>query len=350
MIKISSFPRVWIYALALTFYNRYMTKFGYTLFCESNDPKDLVRQAVLAEEAGFDFLVISDHFHPWLPEHHHSGFAWSILGAVAQATSKIKLATMVTRPIVRYHPALIAQAAATVAVLSEGRFTLGLGAGERLNEHVVGKGWPPVHVRHQMLREAIEIIRLLWQGDYVSYQGKHFTLEDAKLFDLPKQPIDMFVAAGGPNAARLAGEMSAGLCATEPKAALIDDFAAAGGDKAATWSQIVLSWATTEKQGLQLAHDQFRFGATGWKVQAELPNPVNFAAATKTVRPEDLAGSIPAGADPTRHQAGIGQYQIAGFEHIAVAYPGPDKEGFMQFWQHELAPILRPLGKTRTKV
>src|SRR3954452_7444852 len=172
-----------------------MAAFGYTLYCEGNDPLSLVRQAVAAEEAGFDFLVISDHFHPWLPEQRHSGFAWSILGAVAQATSAIKLATMVTCPIIRYHPAIIAQAAATVAVLSDGRFTLGLGAGERLNEHVVGKGWPPVDVRHEMLREAVDIIRLLWQGGYQSFRGEHFQLEDARIFDLPDDPIEIAMAA-----------------------------------------------------------------------------------------------------------------------------------------------------------
>ena len=209
-------------------------QFGYTLYCEGNEPRDLVRQAVLAEKAGFDFLVISDHYHPWLTNQSHAGFAWSILGAVAQATSRIKLATMVTCPIMRYHPAIVAQAAATVGVLSEGRFTLGLGAGERLNEHVVGQGWPSASVRQNMLRDAIAIIQRLWQGGYQSYEGKYFQLDDARVFDLPKKPIELFVAAGGETAARLAAETGGGVCMTEPDSAIIKAYTDNGGDAANT--------------------------------------------------------------------------------------------------------------------
>src|SRR3954454_19135698 len=162
-----------------------MTRYGYTLWSEGHDPRELVRQAVVAEEAGFDFLVMSDHYHPWLPGQSHSGFAWSMLGAVAQATESIDLATMVSCPIIRYHPAIIAQGAATIGVLSEGRFTLGVGAGERLNEHVVGAGFPAADIRQEMLAEAIEIFRLLWSGGYQSFRGRYFTVEDAQVFDLP---------------------------------------------------------------------------------------------------------------------------------------------------------------------
>jgi G6PDH family F420-dependent oxidoreductase len=186
-------------------------QFGYTLYCEGNPPKDLVRQAVAAEEAGFDFLVISDHYHPWLTSQEHSAFAWSVLGAVAQATERIELATIVTCPIIRYHPAVVAQIAATVAILSDERFTLGLGAGERLNEHVVGRGWPPVVVRHEMVREVIGVIEELWKGGCVSHRGEHFVVEDARVFDLPERPIQTYVAAGGRRAARLAAEVAGGV-------------------------------------------------------------------------------------------------------------------------------------------
>lgn len=316
------------------------TKFGYTLFCEGFDPRDLVRQAVLAEEAGFDFLVISDHFHPWLPEQSHSAFAWSVLGAVAQATSKIKLATMVTCPIVRYHPAVVAQMAATVGVLSEGRFILGLGTGERLNEHVVGKGWYAAKTRQAMLREATEIIQGLWRGNYFSYSGQYYSVEDAKIFDLPEQPMQMYLAAGGPRAARLAAETTDGLCITEPSSELVKMYQQAGGSMDSVWGQIVLSWDTDRQKGLQTAYDQFRFAATGWPVQAELPNPANFAAATKAAKPEDLAESIPAGPDVKTHAAGIKKYLDAGVRQLAVAYPGTDTKGFLHFWQHELKPAL----------
>ena len=173
-----------------------MTKYGFTLYCEGFAPNDLIEQAVKAEEAGFDFLVISDHYHPWLTSQSHAGFAWGILGAITQATKKIQLATMVTCPIMRYHPAIVAQMAATTAVLSGGRFTLGLGAGERLNEHIVGQGWPGATVRRKMFKEAVEIIQGLWKGGYFSYDGEYYKAEDARVFDLPAEPINMYMAAG----------------------------------------------------------------------------------------------------------------------------------------------------------
>jgi G6PDH family F420-dependent oxidoreductase len=192
-------------------------KIGYKLFAEAFSPQDLVTQAVRAEQAGFDFVEISDHYHPWLDSHEHSGFAWSILGAIAARTERIELATGVTCPFLRYHPAIVAQAAATTALLCDGRFTLGVGAGERLNEHVVGRGWPAVGVRHELLREALEIIRLLWSGGYHSYQGKHLTLEDARVFDLPATPPRIAVAIGGPAAAEVAADLGDAIFATEPR-------------------------------------------------------------------------------------------------------------------------------------
>ena len=316
-----------------------MTRYGYTLWCEGNGPRDLVEQAVAAEQAGFDFLVISDHIHPWLPEQHHSPFAWTVLGAVAHATEKIELATMVTCPIIRYHPVIVAQMAATVGVLSEGRFTLGLGAGERLNEHVVGKGWPPADVRHEMLEEALPVLQKLWAGGYVSHRGRYFTVEDARIFDLPEQPVPTYLAAGGPQAAKLAARSAGGICITEPDDAVIAAYRSAGGD-GPVWGQVVLSWAGSEQDGLAKAHEQFRFAHGGWKVQAELPNPVNFDAATQAVTPDDLAGAIPAGPDPQAHLEGIQGFTGAGVTELAVAYPGEDWRGFMEFWKGELAPLL----------
>jgi len=317
-----------------------VTEFGYTLFCEGNEPSSLVQQAVDAEAAGFDFLVISDHYHPWLGEQRHSGFAWTILGAVAQATESIRLATMVTCPIVRYHPAIVAQMAATTAILSDQRFTLGLGAGERLNEHIVGRGWPPADVRHEMLGEAIEVIRRLWGGGYVSHRGPHFTVEDARVFDLPERPIEIYVAAGGPRAARLAATSGSGLCVTEPNGGIVDAYLGAGGSPGDVWGQVVLGWAPSPEQGLEEAHRQFRFALTGWKVQSELPNPVNFDAATATTEPSDLAETVPAGNDPAPFAEAIREYLDAGVAHLAVAYPGEDKAGFFDFWSGSLRPAM----------
>ena len=177
-------------------------KLGYKLFSEGCGPNELVRQAVRAEEVGFDFVEISDHFHPWLYDHGHSPFAWSVLGSIAASTERLELSTGVTCPSIRYHPAIVAQAAATVALLSDGRFTLGVGSGEQLNEHIVGRGWPSVTERHEVFREALEIIRLLWSGGYQSYEGKYLQLEDARVFDLPETPPPIVVAIGGPRAGR----------------------------------------------------------------------------------------------------------------------------------------------------
>jgi G6PDH family F420-dependent oxidoreductase len=314
-------------------------KYGYSLYCEGNAPKSLIEQAVMAEDAGFDFLVISDHYHPWLAEQEHAGFAWSILGAVAQATNHIELATMVTCPIIRYHPAIVAQAAATMGVISDGRFTLGLGAGENLNEHVVGRDWPPVTVRHDMLFEALEIIQGLWEGGYFAYEGEHFKVYDARVFDLPEKPIDIFVGASGSQSASLAAQVG-GVCVTEPDANVIADFIDAGGNDDNVWGQVVTAWSETKEAGLNDAWRNFRFSVGGWKVQSELPNPVNFTAATKLVKPEDLDESMPAGPDVARHLDAMKKFTDAGVRRLAVAYPGNDFEGYFRFWRDELRPAL----------
>jgi G6PDH family F420-dependent oxidoreductase len=317
-------------------------KIGYKLFAEAFSPKDLVAQAVRAEEAGFDFVEISDHYHPWLFSHEHSGFAWSILGAIAAQTERIELATGVTCPFLRYHPAVVAQAAATTALLCEGRFTLGVGAGERLNEHVVGRGWPAVGVRHELLREALEIIRLLWSGGYHSYRGKHLTLEDARVFDLPDTPPPIAVAIGGPAAARVAAELGDAIFATEPETGLVDAYRQAGGD-GPRYGEVPLAWAPDEAAALKSAHGMLRFGPLGWKVQAELPNPVSFEAASAFVAPDDLRETVACGPDPDRHLEAARQFVEAGFDHLALLNAGPDPDGFFEFFARDLAEPLRAL-------
>ena len=317
-----------------------MDRYGYALMCEAKPPRQLVQEAVTAEQAGFDFVTISDHIHPWLYSQQHSGYAWTILGAVAQATERIQLVTMVTCPTFRYHPVIVAQKAATLGVLSEGRFVLGLGAGERLNEHVGGAAWPAVDVRHERLAEAIKIIQKLFAGGYVTHRGKHFDAEDVRIFDLPEQPVEMFAGAAGPRAARLAGEAGVGVCNTEPLPEVVRAFVGAGGQADATWGQLGLAWAGSEEEGLQAAHEGARFMATGWKVMSELPNPINFEAATQFVRPEDMADVSPAGPDPEKHIQGIQKFHDAGFRRLSVMYPGEDLEGFLRFWTDELRPKL----------
>jgi G6PDH family F420-dependent oxidoreductase len=318
-----------------------MTHFGFKLMSEMHGPGALIEQAIAAEARGFDFLAISDHFHPWLPEHDHSPYAWSVLGALASHTSRVELATGVTCPIGRYHPAIVAQAAATVATLAEGRFSLAVGAGERLNEHVTGARFPAVDERHEMLAEAIEVMRALWSGEWTSHRGRYFTVEDARIYDLPPRPIDVVVAVSGPASLDLAARVRAdGIMAVEADRSLVDGWINHGGDPAATWAEVPFGWARTEEEGLQLAHERFRFGVTGWKVMSELPNPVNFEAACATVRPEDVAEMIPYGPDPKRYLEIIGSYLEAGFQRVAILPIGDDITGALDFWEQEVRPAL----------
>ncbi|RZS68504.1 G6PDH family F420-dependent oxidoreductase [Agromyces ramosus] len=314
-------------------------EYGYKLSAEGFGPQELVRQAVLAEASGFDFVEISDHYHPWLDSQGHSPFAWTVLGAIAASTDAIGLATGVTCPTVRYHPAIVAQAAATLALVSDGRFTLGVGSGERLNEHVVGRGFPAVAERQAMLREALEIIRLLWQGGYRSYRGEYLDLEDARVFDLPDELPVIAVAAGGPDAAELAAELGDGLFGTEPKPELLDAYRGAGGD-GPTYGEVGLAWAETEDAAVQAAFESSRWSLTGWKVMSELPNPANFEAASTVVRPEDVAAAMPCGPDAAKHLEAIREYERVGYDHVVLTNSGPDPDGFMDFFARELRPAL----------
>ncbi|MCA2211985.1 TIGR03557 family F420-dependent LLM class oxidoreductase [Jidongwangia harbinensis] len=314
-------------------------RIGYKLSAEGFGPKELIRQAVRAEQAGFDFVEISDHYHPWLDVQGHSPFAWTVLGAIAAKTDRIGLATGVTCPSVRYHPAIIAQAAATLAIMSDNRFTLGIGAGERLNEHVVGQGFPSVHGRHERLREALEIINLLWQGGYQSYQGKHLQLEDARVFDLPDRLPVIAVAAGGRQAAELAAELGTGLFATEPRADLVETFTGAGGS-GPRYAEVPMAWAATEEAGVQEALKTTRWAVTGWKVMSELPNPANFEAASATVTADDIRKQFAVGPDPEPYAEAVQKYVDAGFDHIVLQNAGPDPDGFLDFFAKELKDKL----------
>lgn len=314
-------------------------KIGYKLIAEGFGPQDLVRQAVRAEQAGFDFVEMSDHFHPWVEAQGHSPFVWNVLSAIAAKTSTLELATGVTCPSVRYHPAIIAQAAATLALLSDGRFTLGVGSGERLNEHIVGRGFPGVHERHAMFDEALDIIRLLWQGGYQNYDGTYLKLEDARIFDLPDVLPTMAVAVSGPDSIALAAEHGDGLFAVEPNEDLVSGYRAAGG-AGPLYCEAPLAWATTEAAAVTAAHTTNAWSVAGWKVLAELPNPVNFEAAAATVREDDIREQFACGPDVERHLEVIGGFTDAGFDHVALMNAGPDPDGFFDFFEKELRPRL----------
>ncbi|SDF14003.1 F420-dependent oxidoreductase, G6PDH family [Blastococcus fimeti] len=316
---------------------------GYTMMTEQAGPKELVRHVVGAEEVGFDFSVSSDHYFPWLDEMGHSPHAWTVLGAAAQATSRIPLMTYVTCPSFRYHPAVVAQKAATLQILSDGRFTLGLGSGENLNEHVVGAGWPPADVRQEMLMEGLHIIRELFDGDgYTNFRGEHFDVESAKLWDLPEKRVPIGVASGGAQASRIAGELADALIATEPKPELIEAFDAAGGAGKPRIAQMPISFGTDKAAAVTRAHTLFRWFGFGWKVNAELPGPTAFDAAAQFVREEDVESSIPCGDDVAAVIGAAKEYADAGFTHLALVQIGGDQqEPYLEWTRKTLLPAWR---------
>ncbi|TDX79442.1 G6PDH family F420-dependent oxidoreductase [Rathayibacter sp. PhB151] len=302
-----------------------MVRFGYTLMTEQSGPKQLVGYAVDAERHGFEFAVSSDHYSPWLTEQGHASYAWTMLGAVAQATSTIELATYVTAPTIRYHPAVIAQKAATLAILSDDRFLLGLGSGENLNEHVVGEGWPAVSARQDMLEEAVRIIRALHTGELVTWEGDYFRVDSARIWDLPYKPVPIGLAVSGEKSIERFAPLGDHLITTEPEAELISQWTAVRGADAApsrSIGQIPICWAPDKEQGIALAHEQFRWFAGGWSVNADLPTPAGFAGASQFVRPEDVAESIACGPDLDELAQSVVPFIEAGFTDIAFVQVG----------------------------
>ena len=316
-----------------------MVKLGYKLMSEEHGANDLVRNAGRAEKAGFDFAAISDHFFPWLVEQGHSPLAWSVLGAIAQATSRIELMTAVTCPTIRYHPAVIAQAAATIGLLSGGRFTLGLGAGERLNEHITGAGWPGRTERQERLAEALDIIQGLLAGKLKNYRGKHLNLDHAWLLDLPSKKPPVIVAIAGPRGAATAATKADGLIATEPKPELIAAYTKAGG-KGPRHCEVAMCFAAREDEAKKTAHKYFRWSLTGWPVMAELPDPEGFAAASQNITPDDVAEKISCGPSVDKHLQAIDKFVKAGFDHIILTQIGPQEDAFFDFFKRELEPAL----------
>ena len=317
-----------------------MTNWGYTLSSEEHPPGDLVRFAERAEGAGFDFLSISDHFHPWIDEQGHSPFVWSVLGAVAHATTDIRVGTGVTCPIVRTPPVIVAHAAATVSLLSEGRFFLGVGAGEALNEHVMGEYWPPIEMRHEMLVEALEVMRELWKGETVDFHGSYYVVENARLYDAPDDPIPVVVSAFGPKAAEVAAGEGDGIWMTSPQPDVLKAFAKAKGSR------------TADRPAHRLlgAH---RRGGAGHRVAASGPtrrcpgssprisrHPRTSSRPCELVRPEDVAQKVPCGPDPEPVLEKLREYEAAGLDHVHVHQIGPDQEGFLEFWEREVQPKL----------
>ncbi len=316
---------------------------GYTMMTEQAGPKELVSHVVGAEEVGFDFAVSSDHFFPWLDSMGHAPNAWVTLGAAAQATSRIDLMTYVTCPIIRYRPAVVAQQAATLQILADGRFTLGLGSGENLNEHVVGEGWPPVAVRQEMFAEAVQLIKELLAGDgYTTFHGDYFDADGAKIWDLPEGGVPIGIAVSGKSSCELAGEYADVMIGTEPKPELGEMFDAAGGAGKNRVGQMPISYGTDKAAAVTRAHELFRWFGLGWKVNADLPGTAGFEAASAFVRESDVEESIPCGDDVGAVIEAAKEYADAGFTHLALVQIGGDQQQpYLEWTRRELMPAWR---------
>jgi len=311
---------------------------GYAISSEEHPPLDLVDDAARAEEAGFGFALISDHFHPWIDRQGSSPFVWGVLGGIAARTERLRVGTGVTCPTIRIHPAIVAQAAATAATMLPGRFFLGVGTGENLNEHVLGDRWPPADLRREMLEEAVDLMRELWRGDLTTHRGRHYTVEGARLYTLPDEPIEVMVAAGGSKSAELAGRIGDGFVGTAPERALVEAFDDAGGTGKPRYGQLTVCWAESEQQARRTAFEIWPNAALEGPLAQELPLPSHFEAAAGMLTEDDVAKTVVCGLDAERYAEAIDAFADAGYDHVYVHQVGPDQDGFLRFAERELLP------------
>jgi G6PDH family F420-dependent oxidoreductase len=310
---------------------------GYSLSSEEHAPDALVAHAVAAEAAGFAFALISDHYHPWTTPHGQSPFVWAVLGAIAARTERLRVGTGVTCPLVRIHPAIIAQAAATTAALFGDRFFLGLGTGENLNEHILGDRWPRSGVRLDMMSEAIDILRRLFTGEEVTFDGEYYTVDEARLFSRPKKPPPIYLSATGPQAAELAAAEADGMIGVSPEKSLIDGFRRKARRKP-VYGQVTVCWGKTEQAARRVAYEWWPQAGLQGDLSWEVKTPELFEAACKTLTPEQATEHIPCGPDPAPYLRAIRQYAAAGYDHIYLHQVGPDQHGFFTFYRKEIAP------------
>ena len=313
-------------------------RFGYKLSSEEFPATELVRQARMAEEHGFSFALISDHFHPWTGRQGQSPFVWGVLGGIAHSTQHLLLGTAVTCPTVRMHPAIVAHAAATAATMMPGRFFLGVGTGENLNEHIVGERWAEVPVRQEKLAEAIQVIRLLWQGGLKSHHGKYYTVEGARLYSLPDQPPPLLVAVAGPKSGTIAAELGDGLIGTQPDSEIIRHFQSEGGSGKPCYGEISVCFDEDEKKARQLAKDLWPIAGMPGVILTELPLPSHFERVAGNVTEQSIAQAVPCGPDPEKHLQMIRKYIKAGYDNIFIHQIGPNQDAFMDFYAREILP------------
>jgi len=317
-----------------------MTSYGYKLSSEEHSASDLVRYAQRAEQAGFEFGSISDHFHPWTDRQGESPFVWSVIGGIAATTERLRLGTAVTCPTTRIHPALVAQAAATAASMMPGRFFLGVGTGENLNEHVLGDRWPGISVRREMLEEAIDVIRTLWGGELVTRSWKHYTLDGARIYSLSDAPPPIYVAGAGEKAAELAGQVGDGYIGVAPNSEMIETFDRSGGAGKPRVAEVQVCWASDEAQARKTAHEWWPVIAIPGELGQELPLPRHFEQAAENVGEGDVAELVACGPDPEHHLDTIRKFTDAGYDHVAIHQIGPDQDGFFDFYEREILPKL----------
>jgi G6PDH family F420-dependent oxidoreductase len=314
-------------------------RFGYFLSCEEYTPAQLAAQAVAAEEAGFEALWISDHFHPWNDEQGQSPFVWGVIGALSQACT-LPVTTAVTCPTVRMHPAIVAHAAATAAVQLEGRFVLGVGSGEALNEHVLGDPWPSTDVRLEMLEEAVALMRELWKGDFVTSSGTHYDVDTARIYTLPDEPPPVYVSGLGPKATSLAARIGDGYISTQTDRELLDQFKSESGGKPAM-AGTKAAYAPTQDEGIDLAHRIWANAGLPGELAQVLPSPRHFEQASQLVTREMTAGSAPAGPDPQVHVEALKKYVEVGYDEVYVANMGPHYLDMIDLYGREVLPSLR---------
>jgi len=316
-------------------------KIGYFLSSEEWGPQDLVAQARKAEEAGFEGLWISDHYHPWNDQQGHSPFVWSTIGAISQATERMCVTTAVTCPTIRIHPAVIAQAAATSAVLLEGRFCLGLGSGEALNEHIIGARWPEADERLEMLEEAVDVIRRLWEGGARDHRGRHYRVEHARVYDLPQKPPPIVISGFGPKAVELAARIGDGYCTVGPDAASVETFRSSAGQGKLVQGGLKVCWDEDEANARKTVHRLWPNQALPGELAQVLPTPEHFEQASELVTEEMVADSLPCGPDVERHVAAIEEYADAGFDELYVNQIGPQQDAFFEAYREHVLPRVR---------
>lgn len=313
-----------------------MTSLGYFLSCEEFSPHELVRQALRAEAAGFERLWISDHFHPWNDQQGQSPFVWSVIGALSQACS-LPVTTAVTCLIMRIHPAVVAQAAATSAVQLGGRFVLGLGTGEALNEHITGAHWPPAATRREMLEEAVGVIRRLFTGEQINHCGTHFTVENARIYTLPDEPPPIYISGFGPRSAQMAGRIGDGYQSTMASADFVSEFRDAGGAGKPTQAGFKVCHSPTVEDAVELAHRLWPSDQLPGELAQILPTPGHFEQATSMVAPSAMEDEVPCGPHAKPYLDRIGAFVDAGYDEVYVQQIGPEQDRFFEFWAAEIA-------------